>query len=486
MSYLDRTKKIPKFTGNLYYVSLANGDDSNDGLSPETELKTIGAAIAKLASGDAIVVGAGNYTETGLDLNVLDCEIWFEIGARLSPTSGTALIVSGNFCRVTCREGALQVNTASGEAGVVVTGNFVYLDEIRVACNSVGTLGFDLQGDGVDARRCRSSSPTVAAFKIQGDKIKIEDCCTGGDVANNTIGIWITNSCDKARANNCGTQGHAAACVQIDDGCTNVVIRDGTGGGGDGHFIDNGTLTFLDLMDRDSREMHEHTYPQPNGEGTAGTAVTVNNVVGDETGTTNVQNYFGNPVAIMPVNLRTTDWFLKGVNMFANTTSDDQRFFGYRVKADVSATRNGGNDWDEGATALTVQSEAEAANFQANDLVWIRTPGYKPNGEIVKVTDVTGAVITIARQTESSGRTGLHWDHTTNDGGNEEMYLCWRDENQYHSTDWDYSAGSNKDFSKQLFLHERRMHIGDGFIVRMVNGTDAGASSVDMTVIWSD
>jgi len=238
MSFLDRTKRIPKFTGTIYYVE-PDGDDSNDGLSPEADLQTIGAAIAKLSSGDAIVVGAGNYTENNLNLNVNACEMWFEIGAQISPTSGTALTISGNFCRVTCREGALKVNPANGEAGVVVTGNFCYLDEIRVACNSVGTFGYDFQGDGADARRCRCASPTSAAFRIQGDTCKLEDCCTGGEVANNSIGFWITTSADKPRLKYCGSQGHAAGGFIVDAGVTNGALNWIYTGEGDGKWRDD-------------------------------------------------------------------------------------------------------------------------------------------------------------------------------------------------------------------------------------------------------
>jgi hypothetical protein len=484
MSYLDRTKSIPKFTGKIYYVN-PNGDDSNNGLSPETDLQTIGVAIDKLSSGDAIVVGAGNYIENNLNFNVSNCEMWFEIGAQLSPTSGTALIVSGNFCRVICREGALKVNTASGASGIVVTGQFCYLDEIRVSCNSVGTIGFDFQGGGADARRCRCALPTVAAFKIQGDNIKIEDCCTGGEVDLNSIDVWITNSCDKARIKDFGSQGHASSCLQIDYGCTNVSVQSSTAGGGDGHFIDNGMNTFLDLKERDSREDHEHTYPFPNGMGTAGDPIVVNNIITDETGSESTANYFGDPKVIMPVGVRTTDWFLKGVNIYATTTVDEQRFFGYRVNYIISATRNGGDNWDEGTSALTVQTSAEANQFEVGDLVWI-TSDYKTDGEIVEVSAVNGSIVYIDRQTENSGRTGLHFDHTTNNSGTEKMYLCWRDQNKYHSSDWDYSAGTNKDFIRQNFNNPRRFHIGDGFIVRMVNCTDDGDSIADISIIWSD
>ena len=382
--------------------------------------------------------------------------------------------------------GNVRIDPTGGATGVDVTGNFVYIDHLRINANDAGALGFDITGNGSELHNCRASAPTTAAYKVQGDKTMLRNCCTGGTTDAGTIGSWVTNSCDKARLRDCGSQGHSTAGFQIDTGCTNVVARQSSSGGGDGHFVDNGDYTYLDILDRDSRERHEHTYPSPDGEGTAGNTVAIQSQINDETGGDDTANYFGDCTLLIGPSVITFDWFWLGVNIFATTAADDQRFFGYRIEGDISATRNGGNAWDEGATVLTVQDATEAAQFEVDDLVWIATPGYKPNGEIVKVTDVTGAVITIARQTENSGRTGLHWDHSTNDGGNEVMYLCWRDERQYHSTDWDYSASGARDFSSYRFQNERRMHSNDGVVVRMINGTDGANSQASLTAIWSD
>jgi len=240
MSFLDRSKRIPKFTGNIYYVSLSNGDDSNSGLSPETELQTIGAAINKLSDGDAIVIGAGNYAENGLDLNVNNCEMWFEIGSQISPTSGTALRISGNFCRATCREGSLKVNAATSATAVEVTGNFCYLNEIRTSASSNGEIGYDLQGTGAVLRECRCANPGVAAFKIQGDRCRIESSCTGGnDGVTNSIGFWITNSADKPRLKFCCSQGHSGGGFIVDSGVTNGCFRNCSTGRGDGKWRDD-------------------------------------------------------------------------------------------------------------------------------------------------------------------------------------------------------------------------------------------------------
>ena len=81
----------------------------------------------------------------------------------------------------------------------------------------------------------------VAGHKVQGNKNKLENCCTGGGTsaaAYSSIGFWITNSCDKARLKNSGSQGHGTAGFQIDTGCTNGVIETCYSGGGDGKWTD--------------------------------------------------------------------------------------------------------------------------------------------------------------------------------------------------------------------------------------------------------
>lgn len=51
--------------GNIYYVDATNGDDDNDGLSPQTPLLTITAGLAKCTDGnDDYVIIRGNFSES--------------------------------------------------------------------------------------------------------------------------------------------------------------------------------------------------------------------------------------------------------------------------------------------------------------------------------------------------------------------------------------------------------------------------------------
>ena len=229
---------LPLFTGDVYYVDAAQADDTGDGTSPETAKKTIGAGIGLLSAGDALTIKAGTYTEVGLDLNVNNCELWFEIGVILDPATGTCLTISGNYCKAWCPGGSVFVTPAANETGVLVSGNNCYVHDIRVNAASTADLGFDITGNGAVLTNCRCADPLVAAFKVQGDKVKLQDCCTGGTPANTSIGYWMTNSCDKFRLANCGSQGHDSGGFVVDSGCTNGSVRECDSGVNDGRWSD--------------------------------------------------------------------------------------------------------------------------------------------------------------------------------------------------------------------------------------------------------
>ena len=246
MSFIDRTANIPKFGGKIHYVDGTNGNDANGGLRPNDALATIGQATTNAVTGDAINVRAGTYVEDVVlgEAGVKDfLELWCEIGVVLDGT-GTCLTVAGNSCRVICREGAMKVTPAADQTGVLVTGTFCYLAEIRVPAGGVGDCGFDIVGAGADLRRCRCSSVKAAgeaaAFVITGDKIKLEDCIAGGD-GGATTGYKIEGTADKFRLINCGSQGHSTGGFYIHTSASNGVIKDCSSGGGDGPFHNHGT-----------------------------------------------------------------------------------------------------------------------------------------------------------------------------------------------------------------------------------------------------
>lgn len=237
---------LPKCGCNIWYINKITGNDLNIGDSPTDAFETIGAGITAMSVGDSIHIAPGTYTETGLDLNKNNSNMVFELGAILDPATGTGLIISGDYCVVTCPCGSLKITPSINETGMIISGKFCYIHDVRISCfitdeaNSAD-IGFDITGDGCVLNNCRCSSPDVAAFKIQGDTILLRDCCTGGSssvAAFSSIGYWCTNSCDKARMIQCGSQGHGAAGFQVDAGCTNGVFFNCSSGGGDGKGTD--------------------------------------------------------------------------------------------------------------------------------------------------------------------------------------------------------------------------------------------------------
>jgi len=233
------TQHARLFTGKIWYVD-AGMAASGDGKTPDTALKTITEAITACSAGDAIGIKAGTYAENVV-VNKDAVELWPEIGTIIAPGSGTPLTVSAHYCKVVCTGGSLRLNPVANGTGMLVSGNWAYTHDIRVPAGRSGDLGFDIRGTGCVGTNLRCSDPLVAAFKIQGDKVKLEDCCTGATPADTSIGYWLTNTCDKARIKNCASQGHATSSVTVDAGCTNYEVCNFSSGGGDGPKVDNGT-----------------------------------------------------------------------------------------------------------------------------------------------------------------------------------------------------------------------------------------------------
>lgn len=230
-------QSVPQTVGTIYYVDGTNGDSGNDGLSPDEALDTITGAITAASAGDYVIVRAGTYDED-VDINKASLHIVFEHGVIINNQSAIGFLVSSNYCYVCTPYGSTRVNPVAEGTGVYVSGNWNYVHDIRVPCDSTANIGFDIAGDGCVVDNCRSSNPLVAAFKIQGDMIKLLDCCTGGEVADTSIGFWVTESSNKFRIKNCGSQGHASGSFVVDSGCTNGGIDDCYSGEGDGRWLD--------------------------------------------------------------------------------------------------------------------------------------------------------------------------------------------------------------------------------------------------------
>ena len=231
--------------GTPYYVDAAMANDDADGTTPAKAKKTINAAIGVGGAGDIIIIKAGLYTEN-IVMDVASMELWPELGTRITPAAGgNCISIQAAFCKIWNQGGSLFLTPGANGTGIVTTaaGTNAYISDVRSNCASSADIGFDIVGDGAVLNNCRCADALVAAIKIQGSKTSAIDCCVGGTVVDDSIGIWVTNSASKVRIKVCGSQGYAAAGFQVDAGVTDAVVEGCNSGGGDGCRIDNGTRT---------------------------------------------------------------------------------------------------------------------------------------------------------------------------------------------------------------------------------------------------
>jgi hypothetical protein len=235
------------------------------------------------------------------------------------------------------------------------------------------------------------------------------------------------------------------------------------------------------------KEQHTRLYPLSDGEGTAGDPISVDTDAEDETnGPASTANYWGEPKVILAPEAVGVLWSWFGLGLFADTASKLFQLQWLRINVGKQSDKAGGNDWDEGATVLTVD---DGSIFKTNDLVWIYSD-YVTDGEIQRVTDVTGNVVTVEREGSQYGgaNTGLRWDHTTNDPGTEVMYLVYRPSSLgMQPTESPASFGSSKDSVVRYFPVAREFNADDGLLVRMLNQSDdTNGAALDVSILYRE
>lgn len=304
-----------QFTGTVRYVS-QTGNNNNSGISPDNALATINYAIAQSGPGDAIRVGYGTYNENGMDLNQNSLELWLEAGCILQNTAGSpVLTISGFGCKVIA-SGNVRIDVPAGAVGVIVLGGFVYIEKLRINCNSAGTYGFDIYGDGTEIIRCRCRNPTTAAYRIQSDRVKLSGCGCAGAAGDTSIGYLMTNNCECAWLQNCVSRGNETSGFYVDDGCTGGIIQDCASGRGDGRWVDIddafvwANFSFDDLIHSTS------TFTATGGVGGVGTNYNIFQV----TGAVQVFNIFGIVEIVTPATNSTINLELYSANAAVDIT----------------------------------------------------------------------------------------------------------------------------------------------------------------------
>lgn len=468
---------IKQYTGSIYVVDGTSGLDTNDGLSPLTAFKTIGAAETATANGDAIIIRAGTYTETGLDITNDAIKLWFEDGVTIDPASGTALTISGDDCVL---RGLHTLTPAVSQIGLLITGDNCFVERGKTLG---GGYGIKVTGSGAIIEHYASGLQTVIAYDIQGIQARMRECNTVGN--GSTIGYKISNGVDTGVLKNCTSSGHATAGYYIDTGSENWTIVNCSSGGGDGDRVDLGINNmWANFMDQMSDEHHEHIYPYCAGEGVANAPVTVSNSTTDGGGGTREdQNYWGDVVTVIPPSTLTERWDAVGIYIHATTAADIQQWELFFPRTAYSSAQNGGNDWDENETQLTV---VDGSIFQDGDFVWV-TGDDRTDGEILKVSGApAGNVVTVARETTADGEAGLRYDYDASPGNNM-LYVASRPGIAFlHRIEGDHSAATTRAFTPYRWHEARELPANTGMLMRMLNATDSGASSFDVRAIYED
>ena len=230
---------------------------------------------------------------------------------------------------------------------------------------------------------------------------------------------------------------------------------------------------------------NHHLSPQALGEGAAKPMVSISTNSNDESNAAaSAQWYYGEPSILIGRSVITTEYELLALNLDATTQAVIFQLDMYFGTIANTSAKNAGNAWDEAATVLSV---VDGTIYATDDLVSIYS-GYQV--EIVRVASVSTNDVTIVRETVDAGtnNTGLRWNHTTNDAGNEKMTLVYRpSDHDTHGMNFHYSAASAKDFTHIILPFAPLLAANTFVIGRAINMTNStNSTGFDVSVAYED
>jgi len=226
------------FRGLTIYVNGANGDDANDGYTPQTALKTIAAALQKAQNGDTIVVADGTYNEHDLDFAGKAVKLTSESGA------GNCIIDCGGMGR------AFHFHSGEGSDSVVegftITGGSVTGNGGAILCEGASPV----------IRFCaltENSAVSGGAVFADDSSMRLENCLIaantaslGGGVATRNSSVGIVSCTIAANtADNYGGGLHLGNSSQLDCANTIIWLNDAGQDGGPAHITANSHAEFI-------------------------------------------------------------------------------------------------------------------------------------------------------------------------------------------------------------------------------------------------
>lgn len=490
---------FPEYTGTPRYVDPA-GDDS-DGLSWATAYNTITQAVADCSPTDVVNCKYANYNENltlaGLVINknfiLIRCADAAQATITNTDTTNDGAAVTfdgaiGSELRNFTVNKNENISTGSAAVRFDNAATNCKLDEVTTVTQAVasaygvhytgGSFGCGVLG--------RDPVRSYVAGQGVGTIVYFENCTrcylsqTGSGVA--TLGIRFgSNSLLCSFGPNCLVQ-DCVDGVQLDSGATLNMVR--------GEILRVSSNSVINASGNSTNyvvgalEHHEDIYPESDGQGAAGNPITVSNVTTDGAGgTRSDQNYWGDVTVVIPPNILTIAWTSDGIYVHSVTANDVQQFEILFIFARYAAAQNGGNDWDQNATVLTVD---DGSVFQDGDYVWI-TGDDVPDGEVMLVDGApVGNVVTLEREVTADTQAGLRYDYVGSPGNNE-MYLVKRPGiAQYTGYSGDYSAFNSRSHSRYSWHDAKQLAPNDGMLMRLLNATDNGASSLEVRAVIED
>lgn len=217
---------LPLFIGKTYYVDATNGNDSNDGLTPDKAFLTVTKGLATVVNYDRIKFAPGLYTETGMTV-ANRIELIGGQGVRFrNLTSGYVITVNEHYVRIKDIE---LVSNGSAGGLFLTSANWLQLDRVR-ATNTI--VGFKIEGQSNILRDCASEGHTVTGYEFKYDRNYVFRCTAEGrgaavigfDIIDYSLAKWgIYLECVSSNNNTAGWRFGTAST-------DNVIVRCASGG----------------------------------------------------------------------------------------------------------------------------------------------------------------------------------------------------------------------------------------------------------------
>ena len=235
----ESIEQIQAVSGQIWYVA-TDGKDTNTGKSPNKPFLTIGAGETACSSGDKVVVKSGTYTENVVIAGINGLSFHFEQVVKIDG-AGTCLTVTASYCKITAI-GELNIAPGAGQTGVLISGNFNYVCDVRVLA---GGTGVSITGTGNTVRRIACGNQTVYGFNIIGDQTRGYNLNTKGIGA--TTGYYINATSNAGYLDGCTSVSHTSHGFHLTSGTLNWTMKNCSSGVDDGAKLDEGSNTWDDF-----------------------------------------------------------------------------------------------------------------------------------------------------------------------------------------------------------------------------------------------